>query len=162
MVLVIGIAYLFQSPDLIEELGIRYVLEGSVHRSGDQVRINAQLIDAGADIEKPTPRQSIEFRYDGSTPLILTAVRGSTKVTKLLLTAGADVNAHDLSIWDWSALHWAAEYGHTGVAKLLIDNGLPVDVRSRREGTPLFNSVRRGYPAMIELLEQQGSICTSC
>jgi adenylate cyclase len=29
-----------------EELGIRYVLEGSIQRSGDRVRINAQLIDA--------------------------------------------------------------------------------------------------------------------
>jgi adenylate cyclase len=28
-----------------EELGVRYVLEGSVQRSGDRVRINAQLID---------------------------------------------------------------------------------------------------------------------
>jgi adenylate cyclase len=29
-----------------EELGVRYVLEGSIQRSGAQVRINAQLIDA--------------------------------------------------------------------------------------------------------------------
>jgi TolB-like protein/DNA-binding SARP family transcriptional activator/cytochrome c-type biogenesis protein CcmH/NrfG len=29
-----------------EDLGVRYVLEGSVRRSGDQVRVNAQLIDA--------------------------------------------------------------------------------------------------------------------
>ncbi len=29
-----------------EELGVRYVLEGSVQKSGDHVRINAQLIDA--------------------------------------------------------------------------------------------------------------------
>ncbi len=27
-----------------EELGVRYVLEGSVRRVGDEVRINAQLI----------------------------------------------------------------------------------------------------------------------
>jgi adenylate cyclase len=29
-----------------EELGVQYVLEGSVQRSGDRIRINAQLIDA--------------------------------------------------------------------------------------------------------------------
>jgi TolB-like protein/Flp pilus assembly protein TadD len=29
-----------------EELGVRYVLEGSIQRAGDRVRINAQLIDA--------------------------------------------------------------------------------------------------------------------
>jgi TolB-like protein/class 3 adenylate cyclase len=31
------------------ELGVRYVLEGSVRRSGNQVRVNAQLIDAERD-----------------------------------------------------------------------------------------------------------------
>ena len=31
------------------ELGVRYLLEGSVRRSGDRVRVNAQLIDAQAD-----------------------------------------------------------------------------------------------------------------
>lgn len=29
-----------------EELGVRYVMEGSVRRSGNQIRVNAQLIDA--------------------------------------------------------------------------------------------------------------------
>jgi adenylate cyclase len=31
------------------ELGVRYVLEGSVQRYGDRVRVNAQLIDAASD-----------------------------------------------------------------------------------------------------------------
>jgi adenylate cyclase len=31
------------------ELGVRYILEGSVRRSGNQIRINAQLIDAETD-----------------------------------------------------------------------------------------------------------------
>ncbi len=43
-----------------EELGVRYVLEGSVRRSGDQVRINAQLIDAS------TGGHVWADRYDGS------------------------------------------------------------------------------------------------
>lgn len=42
-------AYKGQSTDvrdIARELGVRYVLEGSVRRAGNQVRINAQLIDA--------------------------------------------------------------------------------------------------------------------
>src|SRR4051794_11013654 len=31
------------------ELGVRYILEGSVRRSGNQVGVNAQLIDAETD-----------------------------------------------------------------------------------------------------------------
>ena len=42
------------------ELGVRYVLEGSVRRGGDQVRINAQLIDA------TTGGHLWAERYDGS------------------------------------------------------------------------------------------------
>ena len=42
-------AYKGKSPDVREvakTLGVRYVLEGSVRRSGGEVRVNAQLIDA--------------------------------------------------------------------------------------------------------------------
>jgi len=44
-------SYKGRSVDLrsvAEELGVRYILEGSVRRSGDQVRINAQLIDGSS------------------------------------------------------------------------------------------------------------------
>jgi TolB-like protein/class 3 adenylate cyclase len=43
-----------------EDLGVRYVLEGSVRRVGDQVRINAQLIDA------TTAGHLWAERYDGT------------------------------------------------------------------------------------------------
>jgi adenylate cyclase len=35
-------------PQIGRELGVRYILEGSVQKSGDSVRINAQLIDAAS------------------------------------------------------------------------------------------------------------------
>jgi TolB-like protein len=38
------------------ELGVRYVLEGSVRQSGSQLRINAQLIDAATDAHLWTER----------------------------------------------------------------------------------------------------------
>jgi adenylate cyclase len=44
---------------IAEELGVRYVLEGSVRKAGDQVRINAQLIDA------TTGHHLWAERYDG-------------------------------------------------------------------------------------------------
>ena len=36
-------------PRIADELGVLFVLEGSVRKSGDQLRITAQLIDAGED-----------------------------------------------------------------------------------------------------------------
>lgn len=48
-----------------EELGVRYVLEGSVRRAGGQVRINAQLIDA------TTGGHLWAERYDGTLEDVL-------------------------------------------------------------------------------------------
>jgi adenylate cyclase len=36
-------------PEIAAELGVQYILEGSVRRAGDQVRITAQLIDGSRD-----------------------------------------------------------------------------------------------------------------
>ena len=49
-----------------EELGVRYVLEGSVRKAGDNVRINAQLIDA------TTGGHVWAKRYDGKLDDIFT------------------------------------------------------------------------------------------
>jgi TolB-like protein len=49
-----------------EELGVRYVLEGSVRKAGDRVRINAQLIDA------TTGGHLWAERYDGEMGDVLT------------------------------------------------------------------------------------------
>lgn len=38
-----------KAPDIGRELRVRYILEGSVRRSGDRVRVNAQLIEAEND-----------------------------------------------------------------------------------------------------------------
>ena len=49
-----------------EELGVRYVMEGSVQRAGNQIRINAQLIDA------TTGGHVWAERYDGSLDDVFT------------------------------------------------------------------------------------------
>ena len=49
------------TKEIGRELGVRYVLEGSVRRSGNQVRVNAQLIDAETDAHLWAER------FDGNT-----------------------------------------------------------------------------------------------
>ena len=61
-----------------EELGVRYVLEGSVRRVGDQVRINAQLIDA------TTGGHLWAERYDGLLADVFTL---QDKVTGEIISA---------------------------------------------------------------------------
>jgi TolB-like protein/class 3 adenylate cyclase len=61
-----------------EDLGVRYVLEGSVRRVGDQVRINAQLIDA------TTGGHLWAERYDGSLQDIFAM---QDEVTQKIVTA---------------------------------------------------------------------------
>ena len=51
----------FAAKQIGRELGVRYVLEGSVQRSGSQVRINAQLIEAECDAHLWAER------FDGDT-----------------------------------------------------------------------------------------------
>ena len=41
-----------KSPaDIGHQLGVRYLLEGSVRKAGNQVRINVQLIDSGTGFQ---------------------------------------------------------------------------------------------------------------
>jgi TolB-like protein/class 3 adenylate cyclase/Flp pilus assembly protein TadD len=61
-----------------EDLGVRYVLEGSVRRAGEQVRINTQLIDA------TTGGHLWADRYDGSLDNIFAL---QDKVTQKIVAA---------------------------------------------------------------------------
>jgi TolB-like protein/Flp pilus assembly protein TadD len=61
-----------------EELGVRYVLEGSVRRAGDQLRINAQLIDA------TTGGHLWAERYDGQMDDVFAL---QDKITRKIVSA---------------------------------------------------------------------------
>ena len=56
-----------KAKQVSEELGVRYVLEGSLQRSGDRVRITAQMVDA------LTGKQILSERYDDETANVFAA-----------------------------------------------------------------------------------------
>jgi TolB-like protein/class 3 adenylate cyclase len=75
-------AYKGKSPDIRQvgrDLGVRYVLEGSVRKGGNRLRITAQLIDAQsgahvwADRFEGSPEDIFEFQ-DGVTEKVVAAI----------------------------------------------------------------------------------------
>lgn len=68
----------FKIKQVAEELGVRYVLEGSVRKSGNDVRINSQLIDA------TTGHHLWAERYDGQLIDIFTL---QDKISQKIVTA---------------------------------------------------------------------------
>ncbi|UCD82748.1 MAG: tetratricopeptide repeat protein [Desulfobacterales bacterium] len=102
-----------QIRQIAEELGVRYVLEGSVRRSGDQVRINAQLIDA------TTGGHLWAERYDGKmdnvfalqdriTHRIISALKVKLTADEEKQVAGVETNsteAYEAFLQGW-AHYW--------------------------------------------------------
>ena len=84
-------------PVIAKELGVKYVLEGSVRRAGNEVRINAQLIDAVTDHHLWADRfdgknESIFALQDKITERIVSAlaVKLSTSEQKVVAEKGTD------------------------------------------------------------------------
>jgi adenylate cyclase len=120
------------------ELGVRYVIEGSVRRGGEQIRVNVQLIDAesGAHVwadRFDTDRTSLAEEQDE----IIGRLARSLNV-ELLRDAGrrieeekaANPDARDLIMRGW-ALWWGAGYP-ANIEKALreFERALEIDPRS--------------------------------
>lgn len=117
---------------IARELGVRYILEGSVRRAGDRLRITAQLIDAATDDHLWTDK------YDGSVEDIFAIqerlARVIAEALELRLTADEDrrladrpiVNVHAYECylrarqeaWRWrkDAIDHAIQLLHNGLA----------------------------------------------
>ncbi len=106
-------AYKGKSPDVRQvsrELGVKYVLEGSVRRAGEQVRINAQLIDATSGGHVWAERydgdlQDVFDLQDRITRKIVTALAVELTEGQQATTAKRGTNsveAYDLFMKGWS------------------------------------------------------------
>jgi ankyrin repeat protein len=69
------------------------------------------------------------------TPLHLAALGGSTEVCRMLIEAGAAVEAQDDQ--QETPLHVAAQEGHVEVCRVLIEAGAAVEAPAARQCTPL-------------------------
>ena len=145
-----------------EELGVRYVLEGSVRRAGEQVRINVQLIDAttGGHVwaERFDGNLADVFAFqDHVTEQIVEALAVNLTGDERLRQARQDTvdpGAHDafLQGWEYYRRHTPKDF-----AKAIrhFERAIERDPSYGRAYSALalvyWKSVRQGYPWTREI-----------
>ena len=95
-----------------KDLGVRYVLEGSVQPSGNQVRVNAQLIDAGSGAhlwaeQFDTPRADLLQTQDEIVTVLARAMEiqlPQAEAARAKRTRAANPDAEDIALQGFAAV----------------------------------------------------------
>eukprot|EP00854_Cymbomonas_tetramitiformis_P019831 gene19831-23717_t len=96
------------------------------------------LVRAGADINAKNS--------SGQTPLHCAAASGDPAIVRILLQAGADIDARDSGPRNETPLHYAALSGNLGAVsavKTLLQAGADINARDRHGATPLHYAAIR-------------------
>ncbi|XP_076435310.1 uncharacterized protein LOC143275219 [Babylonia areolata] len=124
---------------------LHYVCENGM------VRTVELLIQHQADVTSTTGEGSTALHFVCKCP----AHTASADITRLLLRAGADVNAKDSD--GCTPLMWAGRGGHTNTSKLLMEHGADVNAKDILGHTPLMCAVRGGHADTAKLLMEHGT-----
>jgi adenylate cyclase len=120
------------------ELAVRYVLEGSVRRTGDQVRVNVQLIDAGsgahlwadrfdtirADLDQAQDEITGRLAHTLNRELVVAAVGRIERQRKI------NPDARDLVMRGWAWWHRPTTISARQEARRAFDKALAMDPES--------------------------------
>lgn len=119
-------------------------------RENKQPDINKvkELIEAGASVNA---RDFLD-----RTPLMYAARSGRAKIIKFLLEQGTDINCRNRWLKE-SALIIASSGKDARTARLLIENGANVNVRSFEGWTPLMIACQLGNVKMVKLFLEKGA-----
>jgi adenylate cyclase len=121
------------------DLGVRYVLEGSVRRTGDQVRVNAQLIDADSgthlwadqfDTNRANLAQA-QSEITGRLAWTLNIALLSDASRRIEHESAVDPDARDLVMRGWAWWYAGPQSPKTGQEALnAFERALEIDPRS--------------------------------
>ena len=117
-----------------DELGVRYILEGSVRRSNNQIRVTAQVIDGRDGKQLWGERYDRDFKDIFALQDEIAAVIVGTIKPELEMLDGANLRerpAVDLNAWDcyqrglWHLFHFSSE--ELATAKALLERAVALD-----------------------------------
>jgi adenylate cyclase len=134
--------YKGKSPDIRQvgrELGVRYVLQGSIRRAGDRVRISAQLIDAATGAHRWAERYDRELKdvfavqdeVSRGIVAILVAHVNKAEAERTLLKPPATWQAYDffMRASDIYSSRWGSSSSVTDLyeARRLLERSIALD-----------------------------------
>ncbi|KAK1755851.1 ankyrin repeat-containing domain protein [Echria macrotheca] len=120
-------------------------------------------MDLGEALRKPEYLAGINETGEGHlTPLAVAVTSGDLKAARLLLRAGADVNAR-FGTMQYTALHRACLYDDARMVKLLLEAGADIHARDRSGHTPLAFAAGSKYdiPDILDVLLRHGADVTT-
>jgi adenylate cyclase len=133
------------------ELGVRYVLEGSVRRMGGTVRVNAQLIDAGTgahlwaeqmDVDQSTPAVQNNFGIANRLARMLSVELVNVEGRRALR---ADPDAVDLTMRGWSVLNGGPNKEEVQRSVALFEDALRIDPENSQARVGLAQALTLVY-----------------
>jgi adenylate cyclase len=122
--------------DLHRDLGVRYVLEGSVQKTGGKVRINVQLIDAAADHHIWAQRYDRDFRdlFKLQNELVQSIVArlaiqiNGTERKRIMKKKTDDLQAYDYLLRGWEYIYRNNREGNKQ-ARRMFRQAIDIDPR---------------------------------
>jgi TolB-like protein/tetratricopeptide (TPR) repeat protein len=120
------------------ELGVRYVVEGSVRRTGDQVRVTVQLIDAETGTHVWADRFDVDRTNLAEAQDAITGRLARTLNCELVVDVGhrveqeraADPDARDLVMRGWAQFYRPRSVAGLQEAQRLFERAREIDPRS--------------------------------
>jgi adenylate cyclase len=122
--------------DVRRDLGVRYVLEGSVQKVADKVRINAQLIDASTDHHLWAERYDKDIRdlFKLQNELVQTIVaKMAIRINEIERTRIMRKDTDNMQAYDFLLRGWEHFYQNTRQdnkeARLMFQRAIDIDPR---------------------------------
>jgi ankyrin repeat protein/predicted DNA-binding WGR domain protein len=103
---------------------------------------------------------SREMDNQRTTPLMYAARAGRVENVRFLLQENRSIPAFKDRL-GYNAIHYAAEYGNFDVVKLLVENGLKIDLPGPDRKTCLHIAAAKGNWEMVEFLVNNGAKTTT-
>ena len=122
--------------DVSRDLGVNYVLEGSVQKVADKVRINAQLIDASTDHHLWAERYDKDIRdlFKLQNELVQTIVAkmairiNEIERTRIMRKDTDNLQAYDFLLRGWEYFYQNTRHGNKE-ARLMFQRAIEIDPR---------------------------------